>query len=181
MILGEKIRLRAPERSDLPNFVAWLNDPEVTRGLLIYLPLSMADEENWFTNMTNAPAAEHPMVMEVLDGDVWVPIGNIGFHAIDWRCRSAEVGIFIGEKSCWNRGYGTEAMQMMLRHAFNTLNLNRVHLQVHADNPRAIRSYEKVGFVSEGRKRQGMYKDGEYVDIVLMSILRSEWQDQHCE
>jgi len=67
-------------------------------------------------------------------------------------------------------------MRLLVNHAFKTLNLNRVALQVYANNPRAVRSYEKVGFVHEGRKRQGMYKDGEYIDIMLMSVLRSEWR-----
>jgi RimJ/RimL family protein N-acetyltransferase len=82
----------------------------------------------------------------------------------------------IGEKSLWNMGYGTEVMRLMLKHGFNTLNLNRIALEVYENNPRAIRSYEKAGFFLEGRKRQGMYKNGRYIDIFLMSVLRSEWQ-----
>lgn len=177
MISGDRIRLRAPERSDIPQFAKWLNDPEVTAGLTIFLPLSLADEEAWFENMLKNPATQHPLVIETGEGETWRMIGNCGFHEIDWRCRSAEVGIFIGEKQCWNQGYGSEAMRLLLRHGFNTLNLNRIALQVYADNPRAVRSYEKVGFVHEGRKRQGMYKHGEYIDILLMSVLRSEWQE----
>jgi RimJ/RimL family protein N-acetyltransferase len=86
------------------------------------------------------------------------------------------VGIFIGEKSLWNQGYGTEVMKLLLKHGFHTLNLNRIALEVYENNPRAVRSYEKAGFVHEGCKRQGMYKDGHYIDILLMSVLRSEWQ-----
>ncbi len=177
MIYLGRIRLRAPERSDIPRFVAWLNDPEVRAGLLVSLPLSTADEEGWFENMLKRPMEEHPMTIEVRQGDNWLPVGNSGFHSIDWRCRAAEVGIFIGEKSLWNQGYGTEVMRLLLKHGFNTLNLNRIALDVYETNPRAIRSYEKAGFVHEGRRRQAMYKDGRYVDILQMSVLRSEWQD----
>jgi RimJ/RimL family protein N-acetyltransferase len=177
MIYSGRIRLRAPERSDIPRFVAWLNDPEVRAGLLVSLPLSTADEEGWFEAMLKRPLEEHPMTIEARQGDDWLPVGNCGFHNIDWRCRSAEVGIFIGEKSLWNRGYGTEVMRLLLKHGFNTLNLNRIALDVYESNPRAIRSYEKAGFVHEGRRRQAMFKDGWYVDILQMSVLHSEWQE----
>lgn len=177
MIYSGRIRLRAPERSDIPRFVNWLNDPEVRAGLLVSLPLSTADEEGWFEAMLKRPLEEHPMTIEVRQGDDWLPVGNCGFHNVDWRCRAAEVGIFIGEKSLWNRGYGTEVMRLLLKHGFHTLNLNRIALDVYETNPRAIRSYEKAGFVHEGRRRQAMYKDGRYVDILQMSVLRSEWQE----
>lgn len=176
MIYGEGIRLRATERQDLPRFVEWLNDPEVRRGLLLHLPMSLAEEEDWFENMLKRPSAEHPLVIEILEGTEWVMIGNCGIHNIDWRCRSAEVGIFIGEKRLWNQGYGAKAMRLLLQHGFETLNLNRIALDVYENNPKALRSYEKVGFVHEGRKRQAMFKEGIFFDILTMSVLREEWQ-----
>ena len=176
MIYGERIRLRAIEREDLPRFVAWLNDPDVLQGLLIYLPLSLQDEEKWYENMLKRPMDEHPMVIEIKQAEGWFPIGNCGFINIDWRCRSGEVGIFIGEKLLWNQGYGTDAMNLLLQHGFNTLNLNRIALDVYDTNLRAVRSYEKAGFVHEGRRRQASFKDGKYVDILQMSVLRQEWE-----
>lgn len=175
MIYAKRIRMRAPERSDIPTFVRWFNDPEVTAGLLIAQPMSFADEERWFDSMIQRPMEEHPLTIEARLGDEWKAIGNSGFHNVDWRCRAAEVGIVIGEKEYWNQGYGTEAMQLMLRHGFKTLNFNRIMLDVYETNPRAIRSYEKCGFVHEGRKRQAMYKDGQFFDILIMSVLRAEW------
>lgn len=178
MIYGTGIRLRAIEREDLPRFVTWLNDPEVIAGLILYLPMSLGDEENWYQGMMQRPPVEHPLVIEIKENDEWKMIGNIGLHNIDWRCRSVEVGIVIGEKRLWGRGHGTKAMRLMLRHAFNTLNMNRVYLRVYETNPRAIRSYEKVGFIHEGRERQGMYIDGRFCDVLLMSVLREEWKDE---
>ena len=175
MLYGERIRLRAVEKGDLPRFVAWLNDPEVLEGLLLYQPMSLAEEESWFEGMLKRPAAEHPLVIEVRQGEDWLPIGNLGLHNIDWRCRSAEAGIFIGDKTRWNSGYGTEAMILLLKHGFDVLNLNRIALDVYETNPRAVRCYEKAGYVQEGRKRQGMYQNGRYVDILQMSVLRDEW------
>lgn len=176
MIYGERIRFRAVEREDLPRFVAWLNDPEVLRGLLLYLPLSLNEEENWYESMMKRPTDEHPMVIEIQQADEWLPIGNCGFVKIDWRSRSGEVGIFIGEKRLWNQGYGTDAMRLLLQHGFHTLNLNRIALDVYDTNLRAVRSYEKAGFVHEGRKRQAIFKGGKYIDILQMSVLREEWE-----
>jgi RimJ/RimL family protein N-acetyltransferase len=176
MILGESIRLRAISRKDLPLFVEWLNDPEVRKGLTHSQPFSLEDEEEWYENLRKKPVEEHPLTIEIPVKDIWEPIGNCGLFGIDWRVRSAEFGIFIGVKEQWNKGYGTEALRLAIKHGFETLNLNRICLRVYADNPRAIRCYEKAGLAREGALRQGHYHDGEYIDVFLMSILRSEWE-----
>ena len=175
MILAERTRLRAAERNDLLQFVLWLNDPEVRAGLEMFMPLSLTEEERWYEQMLKAPSGEHVLVIEVKDPDAWRSIGTCGLHSIDWRSRSAEAGISIGEKNCWNRGYGTQVMRLLVQHGFDTLNLNRVYLKVYSNNLRAIRCYEKAGFVHEGRFRQAQYQDGQYFDILVMSMLRSEW------
>ena len=177
MIYGKRIRLRHIEREDLPRFVAWLNDPEVRHGLAMYLPLSQVEEEQWFENVLKRERDEQPLVIEVEGQDGWTMIGNSGFFNIDWRNRSAELGIVIGDKAYWNKGYGTEVMRLLLHHGFTTLNLHRIFLRVFEGNPRAIRAYEKAGFVHEGRMRQAEFRDGKYLDVLLMSVLRPEWQE----
>jgi RimJ/RimL family protein N-acetyltransferase len=178
MILGERVRLRAIERSDLPAFVNWLNDPEVSEFLMLYSPLSNEQEERWFKDVLEQPAYNQPMAIEVRDGESWITAGNCSFHVQDWRVRSAELGIFIGEKGYWGQGYGSEVMRLLLDHGFHILNLNRIYLRVYENNHRAIRAYEKAGFVHEGRMRQAEYRNGVYEDVLLMSVLRSEWQGQ---
>jgi len=175
VIYGDRVRLRHVEREDLPKFVEWLNDPEIYQGLSMHTPLSMAEEENWFETMLKSPKDERPLCIEAKVDDGWQLIGNSGFFDLDWRNRSAELGIFIGDKNFWNQGYGTEVIRLLLRHCFATLNLHRVYLRVFEDNPRAIRSYEKAGFVHEGRQRQGEYHNGEFHDVLFMSVLRPEW------
>ncbi len=175
MLYGKRIRLRGNERSDLPKFVEWLNDPDVRRTLSMSMPISQAIEEQWFENMLKRPSEEQSLGIEIKDGDGWRLIGNCGIFDINWRARSAEVGLFIGDKSCWNKGYGTEVMRLLLRHGFETLNLNRIFLRVDAANLGGIRAYEKAGFVHEGRFRQGTFQGGEYRDMLFMSVLRSEW------
>ena len=177
MIYGDRERLRAAERDDLPRFVVWFNDPEVRRGLAFYLPLSMVEEGHWFEQMLERPAPEHVWVIETKQEGNWIPVGTCGFHEFDWRARIGEVGIIIGEKSYWDKGIGTRTMQLLLRFGFNMLNLNRVALRVFTNNPRASRCYEKVSFVHEGRQRQAFYQDGSYYDVLLMSMIRSEWKD----
>jgi RimJ/RimL family protein N-acetyltransferase len=178
VIYGKRIRFRAPERSDLATFVKWINDPEVRAGVSLFLPMSLTQEEQWFAEMQKRPEEERPLTIEVNENGKWQAIGNIGFFKIDSISRSSEVGIMIGNKDYWDKGYGTESMKLILKHGFYTLNLNRIFLRVFANNPRAIRCYEKVGFVLEGRMRQAIYTEGEYFDILLMSVLREEWKNE---
>jgi RimJ/RimL family protein N-acetyltransferase len=176
MIYGERIRLRAIKHDDLPLFVEWLNDPEVIQGLMLFLPFSLEDEEDWYDGIRKKPLEERPFVIEIQTEESWEPIGNCGLFNINWRIRETELGIVIGAKNHWNKGYGTQALELILKHGFDTLNLNRIALRVYENNPRAIRAYEKAGLIPEGRLRQGHYQQGEYVDVILMSILRTEWQ-----
>lgn len=177
MIYSKRLRLRAAERSDIPRFTAWLNDPEVRQFLVLNTPLSTAEEEQWFERMMARPPVEHVLVIEIKTEEGWRPIGNTSFMEVDWISHGAEVGILIGEKDCWNHGYGRDVMRLMLRHGFNTLNFHRIWLRVIADNSRGMRAYEHAGFVHEGRLRQDVYRDGKYMDLLVMSVLREEWQD----
>lgn len=181
IVYGKRVRLRSAERSDLEKFVTWINDPEVTAGLTLYLPMSSVDEEKWFENAMQRPQEEKPLVIDMKDGTDWRLIGNSSFFSFDWISRSAEVGIMIGDKTAWNQGYGTEVMMLLLRHGFATLNLNRIYLRVYAENKRAIRTYEKAGFVHEGCMRQAVYKHGMFSDVLFMSVLREEWNAKNKE
>ena len=175
MYQSEHIRLRRDERTDIPKFVEWLNDPEVCRYLGDSLPFSLANEERWFEKMLERPAEEQPFAIELIEPAGYRLIGNCSLFEVNWRVRSSEVGLFIGDKACWNKGYGTEVMGLLLKIGFETLNLNRIYLRVHADNKGGIRAYEKAGFIHEGSFRQGVYQGGEYRDMLFMSVLRSEW------
>jgi len=181
MIYGERVRLRGVEKEDLPKFVIWLNDPEVIDGLGLYLPLSMGDETRWYEKSADLEPAAKPLVIEIRDGEGWRMAGTCSFMGLDWKNRLAEVGLFIGDKSLWDKGYGTDVMRLLFKHGFATLNLNRIWLRVHADNPRAIRAYEKAGLTHEGRYREGIYKKGAFADVMLMSILKPEWDRKQGE
>ncbi len=104
------------------------------------------------------------------------PIGMVDLSGFSWGARHAWVGIGLGERDFWGKGYGTDAMQVVLRYAFEELNLNRLNLNVFEYNQRAINSYLKCGFVLEGRTRKAMQREGRRWDMIYMGILRSEWE-----
>lgn len=177
MLNSNRLRLRAAEREDIPRFVRWLNDPEVYSTLALCYPLSQASEEKWFQSMQDHHPAEQVLVIEIKAAEGWKPIGNVSFMDIAWVNHSAEVGIFIGERDEWGKGFGRDVMKLMLRYGFNELNFHRICLRVHADNLRGIKAYQYAGFKHEGVMRQAVYRNGKYIDLYLMSVLRPEWQD----
>lgn len=174
MFIGEKVRLRPIEREDLPRYVRWFGDPEVRRHLGIYIPFSLAQEEQWFEHLLERLARSQDVVLAIDTAD-GVHIGSLGLHSINWKDRSAELGITIGEKAYWSQGYGSDAIRTLLRVAFHEMNLHRVFLLVDADNPRAIRCYEKAGFQREGTSRDAVYRKGAYHDQFVMSVLETEF------
>jgi RimJ/RimL family protein N-acetyltransferase len=180
MIITERIRFRAVEQSDLESFTRWLNDPELRRGIGFHLPGSLADEQQWFDEMRAKTPQERNLSIEAssvdTDGrETWQLIGTWSFFNIDQRNASAEFGIMIGEKAYWDRGYGTESVRLLVKHGFDTLNLNRIFLRVFETNRRAIRAYEKAGFTHVGLQRQAEFREGRYIDVLVMSILRHEY------
>jgi RimJ/RimL family protein N-acetyltransferase len=104
------------------------------------------------------------------------PIGLVELNGVNWTFRDSYVGIGLGEREYWGKGYGTDAMTVILRYAFRELDLRRVSLTVFEYNPRAVRCYEKAGFQHEGRLRQSLNRDGRRWDILMMGILRNEWE-----
>jgi len=178
MITGNRVRLRAIEREDIPTFVRWLNDREVTQFLLVNSPFSTAMETNWFeTQLTRPPHEGQVLAIEARVGEQWLHIGNTGIHQVDSVNRSGEFGILIGEKAYWNQGYGREATRLALQHGFDDLNLHRIFLRVYANNPRAIACYQAAGFTREGVMREAIYKNGVYIDEIQMAILKQEWDE----
>jgi RimJ/RimL family protein N-acetyltransferase len=108
-------------------------------------------------------------------------IGETGLDSVVWNHGETFVGISIGEKDLWNQGYGTDAMRVVLRYAFLELNLHRVSLTVFEDNRRAIRSYEKAGFVLEGHELSRLQRGGQRWDMLFMGILRDDWYARYRE
>ena len=172
-LIGDNVYLRAIEMEDAPRFVEWLNDPEVRCYLARnFPPLNLGREREWIENLyKDQNSVTFAMVLKESDK----LIGSTGLD-VDWRNRHAAFGIAIGDKTEWSKGYGTEATKLVVRYGFDTLNLNRIFLTVFDHNPRAMRVYEKAGFVKEGVLRQDRYVNGAYRDAIVMGILREEWE-----
>jgi RimJ/RimL family protein N-acetyltransferase len=171
---GENVRLRPVEERDLPRFVEWLADPEVRHWLAaVDAPPTLEDEYDWYESVRLNPDAV-TWAMETLDGHL---LGTITLRLTE-SARRAELGIAVQDKTAWGRGYGTDATRLVLGYAFEELELNRVDLTTDTDNARAIRSYEKSGFVREGALRHFRVREGKPVDALIMSVLREEWGGQ---
>lgn len=120
MIVGQGIRLRSIERTDLPTLVTWLNDPELRDHLAAYLPISLAEEERWFERLAERPREQRPWLIEVQADGRWLLIGSCSLHDVDWRIRSGMLGIMIGDKAEWSKGYGSRAVALLVQFAFET-------------------------------------------------------------
>ncbi len=174
MLEGKLVRLRALEPTDLERAYTWVNDREVTYFLSLRYPMSRADEERWLREASsNSFAAGVSLAIETREG---AHIGGIGLHQVNPEDRKAALGIMIGEKAYWSNGYGTDAILTILRFAFHDMNLNRVWLHVFEYNQRAMACYRKCGFREEGRLRQHFFKHGRFWDVIVMGILRDEFE-----
>jgi RimJ/RimL family protein N-acetyltransferase len=168
---GQSVCLRALERADAPTVLPWINDQEVIHHLLIHKPTNLAAEEAFIDAMNRS---DHDVVFGICATVSGELVGVVGLHRMDHKNRHALFGIFIGDPRHRGKGLGTEATAMVVRYAFDTLNLNRVWLHVYEDNKPAIRAYEKVGFVREGVLRADSFRRGRYWNTVVMGVVRAD-------
>ena len=178
--MGEKVRLRALERLDLPTVVRWFGDPEVRASLALVDVVSLAEEERWFDALLRSTTEVAFAIDAVggLDGVVARLVGTCSLHRIDWRNRSAVIRIVLGDAANRHLGYGSDAVRCLLRHAFDSLGLYRVELEVLVDNLPAVRCYERLGFITEGVRVGARFQHGRFVDLRLMRLLVTEWVDE---
>lgn len=172
---GELLRLAALNTgTDPETFARWTQDTEFMRLLDAdpAAPSTLAKERSQIEKDENSADFVGFALRTLTDDRL---IGYIGLFDIQWHAGTAFVGIGIGERDYWGKGYGTDAMRLIVRYAFEALHLRRVGLDVFAYNERAYRSYVKSGFVEEGRARQYLHRDGRRWDLIYMGILREEW------
>ena len=175
-ITGPRIYL-SPFNPDCPEATAtwarWMNNRAVTDTFGGHgNPVSLASAKKTLQELYG-----HRFDIVLPDGDVL--IGHISLHDIDHLHRHAFMGIVIGEDEHRGRGYGTEAVRLILDYGFNTLNLHNIMLSVHADNHAGIAGFKKADFREAGRRREWVFKNGEYIDVIYMDILAREWEASH--
>ena len=176
VIQSERVLLRPPRESDLAESLrVWTPELRHMYGgsLTSERRPSLEDRQHWLERAGREPTAH--LSVEV-DGHY---IGHVGLTIADESNKRGRFVIGIESPQCWGKGYGTEVTRLILRHAFETLDLHRVELGVAAYNARAIRCYEKAGFRHEGVERDSFFVDGKWHDDLLMAILREDWEELH--
>lgn len=175
LLRGELVYLDGVTREDIPLYGKWFANLEMLYNLFpgAVFPQTEESETDWYENMRKS----NDYIFAIRTIASKQLIGSTGLHAPDWRNRCAVFGISIGDPDYWGKGYGTDTTRIVVRYGFMELNLHRIELIVFDYNKRAIRVYEKVGFKHEGVRRQAHFRDGEYHDVHLMSILRHEWDE----
>jgi RimJ/RimL family protein N-acetyltransferase len=177
LLTGQLVHLTAEDAQvGAEAFSKWGRDSEYSR-LLDNDPAHVASI--WATRKWIERTAEELLpnetffMVQTLENNIL--IGFVGLFGIEWSHGDAWVGIGIGDRQYWGKGYGTDAMRVILRYAFTEMNLQRITLGVFEYNQRAIRSYQKAGFSIEGRLRQYIHREGRYWDEIIMGILREDW------
>lgn len=178
LMTGEKVYLRPLGRDDLnETYLGWLNDPEVTRYLEARLSsYNKSKLEDYYDHFEGAPDIRFLAVVEKNSN---LHIGNVKLEPINWVHRTTVFGILIGDKSKWGKGYGTEATRLAVEYAFGDLDLRKVSLGVMVKNVAAIKTYQRLGFVTEGTKRQEVLLEGKFEDVHWMGLLRDEYQSSN--
>ena len=165
--------LRQPEPSDLDALYCHKNDPEVANLLVGFRNgLSHAGMRRW---LESHEERSDEVLWVIAEAETDRCLGHVGLYRIAHRTRSAEFGIMLGDKNSWGKGIGRGVTRFAVGYGFTMLNLNRVELTVLATNQRALGLYKSLGFAVEGTMRQAQFKEGQYIDVIMMSLLRDEF------
>lgn len=174
-LVGEHIYLSPKHVDDAEKFTEWLNDFETTDYLgRNERVITVAGEKEWLQMESNDVASF--AIVTIKDDEL---IGTCSIEEINYLKRTGTLGIFIGDNDSRNKGYGTEAIKLILDYGFNYLNLNNIMLQVLEFNERAIACYKKCGFKEFGRRRKCNFLNGKYYDVVNMDILAEEFKEDY--
>ena len=175
-LVGERIYLSPMNLEDSEEFTKWMNDFNVTDYTGRSSSLMTAEgEKAWLSSALNS---SEPLfsIIKLENNEL---IGNTGLMKIDNIRRTATLGIMIGEDENRSKGYGTEAIRLLLDYGFNYLNLNNIMLEVFSFNKIAIKAYKKAGFKEIGRRRKAYFLNGNYYDEVFMDILAEEFTESY--
>lgn len=174
-LVGERIYLSPRNIEDVEKFTEWLNDFEVTDYLgRSNQIMTLQGERKFLEENYNAEAT---FSIVTLDDDKM--IGTVGLERIEHTHRTATLGVFIGDKDYLSKGYGTEAIRLLLDYGFNYLNLHNIKLQLLSFNERALKCYRKCGFKETGRIRESRFINGKYYDVIVMDILANEFTESY--
>ena len=174
-LTGPRVVLREFRQEDISGIRSWVNDAATVRcmGGMFWRPQTWEESESYLSNILNGGAGGVNLV--IADRETKRYLGQCALTKTDQTARCAELAVVLAPDSA-GRGYGREAVRLLLSFGFRQMNLNRVFLRVYAENERAIRCYAACGFREEGRLREQVYFDGHYGDVLEMGILRREFE-----
>jgi RimJ/RimL family protein N-acetyltransferase len=175
-LIGEKVYLRPVEKDDLAHIRAWVNNPEVHALIGETRPMSVSGADAFYDELQHDESRIWFIIVEKASHR---PIGECGLLRMTPTWRTTDLSIIISERDARGRGYGTEAITLLMDYAFGALNVHRIAIGVVGFNERALRFYEKIGFQREGIQREGYYWNQQYYDFVMMSILEHEFRALH--
>lgn len=170
MYVGKLVRLRPFEKEDAERYRTWVNDAEIARLVDRAKPVTRLEHDAWYEALVTSPLT---CVFAVERQDTKDFIGLVWLYGIDWRHRTAEVRIVIGDRHGWGAGYGTDALRVIQVVAFGGLNLEKLWAEVLATNPRAVAAFERAGFTREGLLLGDRVEAGGRVDVVRLGLLRA--------
>lgn len=171
MIDGNKVILESVDSEHIEQFRTWRNNPNLRKYFREYREISDLMQKKWFDKINADPNQVNFSIKDKKTGKL---IGHCGLYYINWINRTGEFGIYIGEESYRNGGYGSDSLRCLIRYGFNDINLNKIWCEVY-DNNASIDVYKRIGFVFEGTMRENYYNEGKYWDSHILSLLRSEW------
>ncbi len=172
-IKGQKVTLRPITYNDTELIVNWRNNTDVMSQFVYQKPFTVQGHNNWMKTMVETGKVVQYIIVSNEDN---TPIGSIYYRDIDMENNNAEYGIFIGNKNCFGKGYGSEAAKLFVDFGFEVLGLHRIFLRVFSDNTRAIKSYKNAGFIEEGIARDMVLQNGKYRSMTFMSKLSGDKQ-----
>lgn len=175
---GEKVYLRPVQDKDLELVEYGKNNTEVRETLFLFAPMT---QEQVRLEMNAWSTSKEIMFFTICRQEDDAPVGQTAFVRIDYVSRAAVFYIAIYDPQFWSKGFGGEATKLMLKYAFEILNMNRIQLHVCCENPKGVKAYQKAGFVIEGTLRQAMYHFDRYIDFYVMGILREEYYKKKLE
>ena len=170
---GERLFLRPFQEDDIDTWFRWFNDADVTRHMEQGRFPNTAHRQREYLQRLSASTGD--IQLAIIANDECRLIGTVGLHTIDYINRNADLSIVIGEKAHWGNGLGTEAIRLMLSHAFGALNLHKITSGMVANNEASARAFLRLGFRREGLMREQVFLNGAYCDVIRLGLLKSDY------
>ncbi|HET6892086.1 MAG TPA: GNAT family protein [Pyrinomonadaceae bacterium] len=169
--MSEQVRLGPVVESDLPVLFQWINDRDLVLSSAPYKAVDFADHEAWFKDIRSRGDVV-VFAIRLKDSDRLV--GTCQLHSVHRIHRSAQLQIRLGDAQYRGKGFGSQAIRLLVRHGFRDLGLHRIYLHVLQNNLAAIRTYQKAGFQTEGCLRKAAFIDGQFLDVIVMGLLADD-------